>query len=335
MFGTNWSDPQTLWLNITNLALGLVTLLALAVVGVSVARELLLRRRRAHEVNGLDAELQASDARARTRMDHGGWRQARGAFLRGPAAGRSAVEVMTMSCPFLREGRARYCHAADMRKLILEGPGASSGGRCVSPAFRECSLAKEKGVTLDRCPHLEEIHVQYCGASPTQKLVPFSESQLSRCGGDGYRFCDSYLTLARPHRPMEAPPDVLYSSNHLWLDVGENGLCHVGVDAFLAEVAGSLDGVTFVTTRGAQRPVVALTVQGVEWPMRFPNPIVIEAANGHARIDPLRVTADPYGSGWLFQGREVPGKTCRGLISGQQFDRLDGGGARTAGPLRP
>jgi len=58
MFGTNWSDPQTLWLNITNLALGLVTLAALAVVGASVARELLLRRRRAHEVDGLDAELQ-------------------------------------------------------------------------------------------------------------------------------------------------------------------------------------------------------------------------------------------------------------------------------------
>jgi len=221
-----------------------------------------------------------------------------------------------MSCPFLREGRARYCHAADMRKLILEGPGASSGGRCVSPAFRECSLVKEKGAALDRCPHLEEIHVQYCGASPTPKLVPFSESQISRCGGDGYRFCDSYLTLARPHKPLEAPRDVLYSSNHLWLDLGDDGSCHVGVDAFLAEVVGSLDGVTFVTTHGTLRPVVALNVHGVEWPMRFPNPIVIEAVNGHARIDPLRVTADPYGSGWLFQGWEVPGKTRRGLMRG-------------------
>lgn len=27
-----------------------------------------------------------------------------------------------MSCPFLREGRARYCHAAPLRKLILDGP---------------------------------------------------------------------------------------------------------------------------------------------------------------------------------------------------------------------
>jgi hypothetical protein len=58
MFGTNWSDPQTLWLNITNLALGLVTLAAVGVLSASIVRELWLRRRRSAEVNGLDAELQ-------------------------------------------------------------------------------------------------------------------------------------------------------------------------------------------------------------------------------------------------------------------------------------
>ncbi len=57
MFGLDWSDPQTLWLNITNLALGLVTLAAIVVVGVAIARELVVRRRKAHELNSLDAEL--------------------------------------------------------------------------------------------------------------------------------------------------------------------------------------------------------------------------------------------------------------------------------------
>ena len=57
MFGLDWSDPQTLWLNITNLALGLVTLAAIAVIGFAVARELVLRRRKAAEFNSLDAEL--------------------------------------------------------------------------------------------------------------------------------------------------------------------------------------------------------------------------------------------------------------------------------------
>ena len=57
MFGLDWSDPQTLWLNITNLALGLVTLAAIFVVGFAVARELVLQRRKAHEFNSLEAEL--------------------------------------------------------------------------------------------------------------------------------------------------------------------------------------------------------------------------------------------------------------------------------------
>jgi hypothetical protein len=57
MLGTNWNDPQTLWLNLTNLALGLATVLALAVLVAGVARELVLRRRRAREASGLDSEV--------------------------------------------------------------------------------------------------------------------------------------------------------------------------------------------------------------------------------------------------------------------------------------
>ena len=57
MFHLDWSDSQALWLNITNLSLGIVTLLALALVGVSLAQEWIARRRGAREVDGLDAEI--------------------------------------------------------------------------------------------------------------------------------------------------------------------------------------------------------------------------------------------------------------------------------------
>jgi hypothetical protein len=56
MFGVNWSDPQTLWLNLTNLALGVVTLAAVLVLVCGIGRELVLRRRKA---NALDAEMRA------------------------------------------------------------------------------------------------------------------------------------------------------------------------------------------------------------------------------------------------------------------------------------
>ena len=227
-----------------------------------------------------------------------------------------------MPCPFLKEGRARYCHAAPVRKLILDGPGVAGGGRCTSPEFVKCELvgkssAGKEELQPGRCPHLEEIRVQYCGVSSVTKLVPFSDSQISSCVSNGYRYCDSYLTLARPHASTAAD-GLLYAPNHLWLDVEDSGLCHLGVDNFLSEVAGSIDGVTFVTLHGTHCPALALTIHGVEWPISFPNPIMIQKVNTRVRSDPARLAADPYGGGWLFEGWELPGRTRSGLVAGEQ-----------------
>lgn len=221
-----------------------------------------------------------------------------------------------MACPFLKEGRAQYCHAAPIRKLILEGPGVCGAGRCASPQYYDCDLVGKGTPRADRCPHLGEFHVQYCGVTSPTKLIPFSESELSRCTTGGFRYCESYLTLARPHGTLVPPADLLYSQNHFWLAAEESGLCHIGIDAFLVDVVGKVDGVTFVATRGTQRPVVSFTLHGVEWPMTFPNPLLIQKVNGHLRGDPARLVADPYGSGWLFSGWEVPGQTKAGLIAG-------------------
>ncbi|HKT87057.1 MAG TPA: hypothetical protein VJQ59_01385 [Candidatus Sulfotelmatobacter sp.] len=58
MAGENW----TMWLNITNFALGLVTLIALAVVFVAVGWDLLVRkagRVPSIDYNNIDSELKA------------------------------------------------------------------------------------------------------------------------------------------------------------------------------------------------------------------------------------------------------------------------------------
>lgn len=222
-----------------------------------------------------------------------------------------------MACPFLKEGRARYCHAAPVQKLILDGPGAVDGGRCTSADYTRCELAAKEEAHHDRCPHLEEIRVQYCGVSPVTKLVPFSDSELSRCTSNTYRYCDSYLLLARPHASTP-PANLLYAANHFWLDAEESGLCHIGIDGFLADVAGHVDGITFVTANGTHCPALALTIHGVEWPMSFPNPLMIQKVNSRLRSDPGKVTADPFGAGWLFEGWELPGRTRAGLVAGPQ-----------------
>ncbi|MGO9273408.1 MAG: hypothetical protein ACLQOO_24745 [Terriglobia bacterium] len=220
-----------------------------------------------------------------------------------------------MACPFLKEGRARYCHAAPVRKLILDGPGAADGGRCASPEYRQCEWVDKNAAPQERCPHWEEVHVQHCGASAVTKLLPFSD--FSTCTSNSYRYCDSYLSLARPHATTP-PANLLYTPNHFWLDAEESGLCHIGIDGFLANVAGSVDGVTFVTLHGTHCPALTISIHGVEWPMSFSNPLLIEKVNSRVRSDPARLTADPYGAGWLFEGWELPGRTRAGLVSGPQ-----------------
>ncbi len=46
MFGLNWSDPQTLWLNIVNLSLGIVTLVCVAAIGYGVLQDVRERARK-------------------------------------------------------------------------------------------------------------------------------------------------------------------------------------------------------------------------------------------------------------------------------------------------
>jgi hypothetical protein len=46
MFGLNWSDPQTLWLNFVNLGLGIVTLVCIAAIGYGVLQDVRERVRK-------------------------------------------------------------------------------------------------------------------------------------------------------------------------------------------------------------------------------------------------------------------------------------------------
>jgi len=59
MFGADWNDPQTLWLNLTNLALGLITVVAVLVLAGAVAWELVLKHRKAHAFGRMDGEIRA------------------------------------------------------------------------------------------------------------------------------------------------------------------------------------------------------------------------------------------------------------------------------------
>lgn len=272
-----------------------------------------------------------------------------------------------MKCPFLRDAKLRSCEASAYRKPILEESTAAVGERCSSVSFAECAAAAarlaagDESVQESHCPFLREAHMEYCGAASIPKYVPATNDVLSRCKTDSHLYCELYMTLADPTGErlphirdrrerggiaestphvdgVPVPANLSYSRNHMWLDVAPDGYCHVGIDGFLAMVLGEVEKISFVTSRAVARPVAMLTVHGVDLQMMFPNEMHQTAPNFYLRTNPSKLTEDPYGAGWLFEGVEAsatgrPGNRVRaGLLPGpkavewfeQEANRLAG-----------
>ena len=241
-------------------------------------------------------------------------------------------------CPFLREAQVKSCRAAAFRKFIVRNAGQSEEERCSSPSYVDCPVAKrhsEDRPSVDHCPFLHESLVQYCAAAPIPTYIPYSELGLSLCSTGSHAYCELFAELEHAGPPVDGTPDaptsaaltvatpsrLFYAPNHLWLDVDADGTYHVGADGFLARAIGAIDELTYLTLSGLQRPAVVLSLRGVDIPLVFPAEMSIRKANTHLRTHPSKLLTDPYGAGWLFEGRKarptsdesVPG----GLIAGK------------------
>jgi glycine cleavage system H protein len=114
-----------------------------------------------------------------------------------------------------------------------------------------------------------------------------------------------------------------YSPNHMWLDIGGDGTLHVGIDDFLAKILGPPENLSYVTTKGTNRPTAVITVRGADLQLVFPNTLHIATPNSYLRTNPSKLASDPYTLGWLFEGTEVSDQlpssettSRRGLITG-------------------
>jgi glycine cleavage system H lipoate-binding protein len=223
-----------------------------------------------------------------------------------------------MRCPFLREAQVKSCQASTFRKQIVRTAVHTDDERCVSPDYVHCVAVKELHEELpsqSRCPFLQESLVQYCSAAPVAKFIPYSDSLLSRCGSSRHRYCDLYLTVARPqtqHRPLLQdsndlwlPANLRFSHNHLWIDVHEDGTYQIGVDALLAFVFGSVERVTCLPQKGKGHPTALVSVHGQDYQVVFPVPLTVTGFNSNLRVDPGRLIDDPYGHGWIFEGNDA------------------------------
>ncbi len=237
-----------------------------------------------------------------------------------------------MNCPFLKEAHVKYCDKSAVRKMIRIA-GHTAQETCSSRAYKQCAVYRQYAEDSEgtQCPYLRESLAQYCATSALSRFIPYSEPLLSRCGGDSYRYCDVYLGTTSPPAAEAAagqrdcsvagiriPTWLQYSSNHMWLDVSKGGACHLGLDAFLMRVLGTVERITFLKQTGVHRPSAVLTARGVDLEVVFPNSILLTASNLYLRANPAKLAADPYGTGWLFQGMQLPGQppVTSGLLRG-------------------
>ena len=223
-----------------------------------------------------------------------------------------------MQCPFLHETLVDSCRHSLVRKLIVRNPENLPLERCSSPAHEQCPIyaSTPDSPSGARCPFLDESLVQYCAAAPVPKFIPFSEAVLSRCGSAAFHYCDLYISMAHPDDSnvprvdgIPVPEWLHYAPNHMWLDVSEDGILHVGIDGLLARALGDVDRITFLTARGVARPAVTLAIADKDYHLVFPHRLMIQSTNTYLRANPAKLSADPYRWGWLFECRVAPGET--------------------------
>jgi glycine cleavage system H lipoate-binding protein len=233
-----------------------------------------------------------------------------------------------MTCPFLKEAQVKYCGTSPIRKLIPLAQASRAEELCSSENYSACPVFRQQPdaagfAAFGTCPFLHESLMQYCGAASVAKFVPYSESLLSRCGNDGYRYCELYLQMSHPLPPPETvdgipmPAELVYSANHMWLDVGTNGVCHVGIDAFLGRVLGQVERITFVWQKGHHRPTAVLTSGGIDLEVTLPFSMQLTDCNLYLRANPEPLTGEPYTRGWLFAGVPDDG-AVDGLLRGER-----------------
>ena len=227
-----------------------------------------------------------------------------------------------MRCPFLKQTRVRYCELSPIRKMLTDTDDFELYERCSGPEYRDCPLLKNADPyphdmgNEDHCPRLRSAFVQYCDTVGMRKFVPYQDCLLSRCQTDAHLYCPVYRQHAHPHQrkagigsnaeeTVPVPEHLCYWPNHMWIHEGEYGLCHVGVDAFVSCVLGSIDRVQLISPRTITHPTALLTVNGHDLKFVFPEKLELTGSNVHLLTHPEEILEDPYGNGWLYEGRRV------------------------------
>ena len=236
-----------------------------------------------------------------------------------------------MKCPLLRQTEVHSCRACGFGKPIPSLPDApqekcSSEAYCACDLYRRHRLAEASGI----CPFLDASAAQYCSGAAIRKFIPWSDSPASRCHNGQFRYCELYEELAHAEEAVDPVAGwLVYIPNHMWLDVGEDGIWHAGLDALAARMLGPIESVAFAE----HAPAACITARGVDWHVTLPPPAKVTACNLWLRANPSRISTHPHTLGWLFSGEN--GTALRESLHSVAADRARASGCRPKWPAWP
>jgi glycine cleavage system H protein len=115
--------------------------------------------------------------------------------------------------------------------------------------------------------------------------------------------------VAKEHRPMHmprAPFGTFVDAGHSWVRMMSDGTMRIGIDEFLAESLGAIDGVDLpkagtVVERG--QPLLHVRFGDKRVAVLSPLSGEVVACNPSAESSPLTLSCDPYGIGWAVSLR--------------------------------
>ena len=232
------------------------------------------------------------------------------------------------TCPFLKQAQVKYCRVSPVRKLIPLAQASTGGERCSSRQYEDCAAFRQHPEAGEfppsrACPFLSASLMQFCGAAAVAKFIPYNDSPLSRCGNEGYRYCELYLQMSHPAPPprtalgIPMPAELAYSANHFWVDRGTDGCCYVGIDGFLSRVLGQVERVVPVWQKGRHRPAVVVRAGDFEAEIALPFVLDLTDCNLYLRTRPEWLANEPYTRGWLFAGARIGGED-EGMLRGRR-----------------
>lgn len=188
-----------------------------------------------------------------------------------------------------------------------------------------------------QCPFLDRVATARCSVARHGAPSQCTGQTLAMCTSDFHRYCGLYMSRthfaeapngAPKHTTLETqctflPTGFGLAPNHMWLHAGDDGVCTIGVDAFMTTIFGDIDAIRLATGNGLQQPRATFTVRGIDLDVEFPNEILVTDTNLPLHAVPQCVANDPYGTGWMFRGADprvwqVEPSVDAGLMHGEE-----------------